>query len=130
MATNIFSPLTDMKQNRCRWCDTPFDEIPESQSIPGVCEFCEERRKLFGRVVKRKSGSVDLDKFSIYGHKGDWLEVTEWTNGEGIDILIHYANDHDETNHTFMLSYDEYEAIINIVHSFDSFKPVIYADFK
>ena len=73
---------------------------------------------------------MDLNKFSILGHKGDWLEVTEWANGEGFDILIHYANDHDETNHTLMLSYDEYEAIVNIIHSFGSFKPVIYADFK
>lgn len=131
MATNNFGPLTDMAQSRCRWCNTPFDEIPESQTIPGVCEFCEERRNLIGGVMKRKSGSVDLNKFSIFGKPGDFLEVTEWANGEGFDIYISYSKSHKgEDERYIQLTYDEYEAIVNIVHSFESFKPVIYADFK
>ena len=131
MATNNFGPLTDMAQCRCRWCNTPFDEIPESQTIPGVCEFCEERRNLIGGVMKRKSGSVDLNKFSIFGKPGDFLEVTEWANGEGFDIYISYSKSHQgEDERYIQLTYDEYEAIVNIVHSFESFKPVIYADFK
>ena len=106
----------EMKQ--CKYCDVPFNEIEESKEEPGVCEYCVGQRKHISKINLRKSAYVDLEKFSIYGHEGDWLEVTEWTNGEGIDVLIHYANDHDETDHTFKLSYDEFTAIANIVNKF------------
>ena len=105
------------KEN-CKYCDTPFNEIEESKEESGACEYCVDQRKHISDINLRKSAYVDLEKFSIYGHKGDWLEVTEWTNGEGIDVLIHYANDHDETDHTFKLSYDEFTAIANIVNKF------------
>ena len=105
------------KEN-CKYCDTPFDEIEESKEESGACKYCVDQRKHISDINLRKSAYVDLEKFSIYGHKGDWLEVTEWTNGEGIDVLIHYANDHDETDHTFKLSYDEFTAIANIVNKF------------
>ena len=110
---------------KCQLCGTPFDEIEESKEEPGTCEYCIEQRNLISEVNMRKAANVDLGKFSIFGHKGDWLEVTEWTNGEGFDVLIHYASDHDETNRDFMLSYDEFTAIANIVNKFGRY-PIIF----
>jgi len=109
---------------KCKLCGTSFDEIEESKEEPGTCEYCIEQRNLISDVNMRKAANVDLGKFSIFGHEGDWLEVTEWTNGEGIDISIHYASDHDETNRDFMLSYDELSAIMNIVNKFGTLPAV------
>lgn len=37
---------------------------------------------------KRKSISDDLKKYCYMAKDGDFIEVTEWTNGEGWDISI------------------------------------------
>ncbi len=113
------------ENTKCKYCDVPFNEIVESKEEQGACEYCVDQRKHISDINLRKSAYVDLEQFSIYGHKGDWLEVTEWTNGEGFDVLIHYANDHDETDHTFKLSYDEFTAIVNIVNKFGR-RPIIF----
>lgn len=114
-------------KDKCKYCETPFEEIEESTEEKGACEYCVEQRNCISEVNHRKAANVDLGKFSIYGHKNDWLEVTEWTNGEGIDVLIHYANDHDETDHIFKLSYDELTAIVNIVNKFGRM-PIIFTE--
>jgi len=114
-------------KDKCKYCETPFEEIEESTEEKGACEYCVEQRNCISEVNHRKAANVDLGKFSIYGHKNDWLEVTEWTNEEGIDVLIHYANDHDETDHTFKLSYDELTAIVNIVNKFGRM-PIIFTE--
>ena len=36
----------------------------------------------------RKSVSDDLNKYDVLAKKDDFIEVTEWTNGEGWDISI------------------------------------------
>ena len=36
----------------------------------------------------RKSVSEDLNKFCHLAKKGDFVEVTEWSNGEGYDIAF------------------------------------------
>lgn len=105
-------------KDKCKYCKTPFEEIEESKEEPGVCEYCIEQRHLIPEVNLRKACNVDLNEFSTFGHEGDWLEVTEWTNHEGFDVTIHYANDYIETDHNFRLSYDELSAIINIVNKF------------
>lgn len=108
----------------CKYCGVPFDEIEESTEEKGACEYCIEQRKHVSKINFRKSCYVDMNEFSAFGHEGDWIEVTEWTNGEGIDICIHYANDHDETDHIFKLSYDELMAIMNIINKFGTLQPV------
>lgn len=40
------------------------------------------------KVNNRKSIFEDLKKFSIFAKEGDFIEVTEWTNGEGVDISL------------------------------------------
>ena len=39
-------------------------------------------------VTNRKSISDDLSIYDFLAKKGDFIEVTEWTNGEGWDITI------------------------------------------
>lgn len=116
--------LNKEKHSKCKYCGTPFDEIEESQEELGACEYCIERRGLISNVVGRKSAYVDLHKFSGLAHDGDWIEVTEWTNREGFDIMIHYASDHDEDDRTFKMSYEELEAIMNIINKFGMLPPV------
>ena len=45
MAKKKSSPKQD-KRERCRWCNTPFEEIPESPHIPGVCEYIAKNTKM------------------------------------------------------------------------------------
>ena len=105
----------------CKYCGTPFNEIPESKSESGACEYCEEKRAMISEIKMKKSASVDLHEFSVYGKKCDWLEVTEWANGEGIDIIIEQSN---EPSKNISLTYDELEAIINIVNKFGTLPPI------
>ena len=40
------------------------------------------------KIKNRKSVIEDLKKFDMTADKDDFIEVCEWTNGEGIDISI------------------------------------------
>ncbi len=106
---------------KCKYCGTPFNEIPESKSESGACEYCVKQQAMISEITMKKSANVDLQEFSIYGQAGDWLEVTEWTNGDGIDIIIERF---DEPTKNISLTYDELEAIINIVNKFGALPPV------
>lgn len=55
-------------------------------------------------IKNRKSVIDKLSKYSYTSNDSDYIEVTEWSNGEGITVNI---ND----NNTFDLSYGELEAI-------------------
>ena len=125
MANKQSSPKLDQKE-RCRWCNTPFEEIPESPNIPGVCEYCEEHKNAIGKVELRKSASVELEHFNLWGDKHASLMATEWPNQEGIDINIYQGEGKPEKN--IELTYGEAEAILNIVHSFNPSILVIYSD--
>ena len=54
-------------------------------------------------VTNRKSISDDLSIYDFLAKKGDFIEVTEWTNGEGWDITIN--------DKVISLHEDELEAI-------------------
>lgn len=110
------------ENKKCKYCGTPFDEIPESKSESGACEYCVKQQSKISEIKMKKSANVDLRDFSIFGQAGDWLEVTEWTNGDGIDIIIERF---DEPIKNISLTYDELEAIINIVNKFGTL-PSIY----
>lgn len=62
--------------------------------------------KLNMEFVKRKSVHDDLSKYDYLVNNDDskFIEITEWTNGEGISISI---ND----NKTIELTYGELDAI-------------------
>lgn len=55
-------------------------------------------------IKNRKSVIDKLSKYTYTSNDSDYIEVTEWSNGEGITVNI---ND----NNTFDLSYGELEAI-------------------
>lgn len=64
------------------------------------------------KIENRKSVSDNLTKFSIFAKENDFIEVTEWTNGEGVDILI----DREQFESSrIAFSYDELEAIDYLV---------------
>lgn len=52
----------------------------------------------------RKSVSEDLNKFCHLAKKGDFVEVTEWSNGEGYDIAFN--------ENIISLSHGQIEAIV------------------
>jgi len=109
------------ENTKCKYCGTPFNEIPENKSELGVCEYCEEKRAMISEIKMKKSANVDLREFSSFGQEGEWLEVTEWANGEGVDIIIEHFK---EPTKNISLTYDELEAIINIVNKFGTLPPV------
>ncbi len=55
------------------------------------------------KINNRKSIYDDLQKYDCLKNKSSFIEITEWTNGEGWDITI------DEK--IFSLTYGELEAI-------------------
>lgn len=58
-------------------------------------------------ITNRKSVSDSLKKYTWTNDENSFIEVTEWTNGEGWDINICDNGD----NKIFSLHYGELEAI-------------------
>ena len=57
------------------------------------------------KVINRKSVTSDLSIFSpIFGEDKHFITVTEWSNGEGIDVAI-------DDKSVMSIHYDELEAI-------------------
>lgn len=40
------------------------------------------------KIEERKSINCDLRKFDYLAKEGDFIEVTMWSNGEGVDVTI------------------------------------------
>lgn len=59
------------------------------------------------KIGSRKSIYDDLQKYDYLKNKSSFIEITEWTNGEGWDIAINEK--------TFNLTYGELEAINYLV---------------
>lgn len=55
----------------------------------------------------RKSINDDLTKYCILADKDSFIEVTQWTNEEGVDILI----DNGKRSINVSLTYGELKAI-------------------
>lgn len=68
----------------------------------------------------RKSAFVNLEDYCIHSvgerkGKGDFLEVTEWSNGEGYDVHIE-----DSSGPTrFMLTWGQFEAMKKCIKVID-----------
>ncbi len=70
----------------------------------------EKKKKI--STSNRKSAFASLEDFCVFSSgerkdKGDFIEVTEWSNGEGYDILI---SDRDGDKQ-FSLTWGQYEAM-------------------
>lgn len=63
------------------------------------------------KIGSRKSIYDDLQKYDPLKNKSSFIEITEWTNGEGWDIAINEK--------TFNLTYGELEAINYLVKALD-----------
>ena len=97
-----------MKMKVCKICG--YDDVAEGNEI---CEFCEKAKLSISDVQMRKSVSVDLHEFStLFSKEGDYVEVTEWANGEGFDICLS-TSDTKNRGETISLTRDELEAIYN-----------------
>lgn len=97
-----------MEKKVCIICG--YDDVPKGKEI---CDFCEKAKASIGDVKTRKSVSVDLHQFSsLFSKEGDFVEVTEWTNGEGFDICLS-TSDTNPRYQTLSLTRDELEAIYN-----------------
>ena len=71
-------------------------------------------------VSNRKAAFVELKDFCTFStrerkDKGDFLEVTEWSNGEGYDIHIMDSNGEKQ----FHLTWGQMEALFKCVKSMD-----------
>lgn len=54
----------------------------------------------------------DLKVFSVFADDHDYIEVTEWTNGEGIDVNI----EDKSGSRKISLLYDELEGIVTMAN--------------
>lgn len=62
-------------------------------------------------VTNRKSISDDLSIYDYLAKKGDFIEVTEWANGEGYDISVR--------DKLISLTHGEIEAINYLIKCLD-----------
>lgn len=111
----------------CKYCGEAFDEeegISESVTTPGVCEYCEQRLKALGSLETCQFRRVNMNAFSVYGMEHSFMDVTEWSSHEGIDVLIHDGEGLPDKQ--ISLSYDELEAIQNVVNSFGHYDPILF----
>ena len=68
------------------------------------------------KIYNRKSITDKLSKYCVCSNgDNDFIEVTQWANGEGIDITIH-SNGQDKS---FSLTYGELDAINYLKMSLD-----------
>ena len=63
------------------------------------------------KINSRKSINDDLQKYDPLKNKSSFIEITEWTNGEGWDIAINEK--------MFNLTYGELEAINYLIKALD-----------
>lgn len=63
------------------------------------------------KIGSRKSINDDLQKYDPLKNESSFIEITEWTNGEGWDIAINEK--------MFNLTYGELEAINYLVKALD-----------
>ena len=64
---------------------------------------------------KRRSVWDDLSKYNYSKETDSFIEITEWTNGEGFDIAIHSRN----KDKLIILTREEIEAINHLISTLD-----------
>ena len=62
-------------------------------------------------IYERKAVSDELKKYDYLANDSDFIEVTEWTNGEGWDIWLN--------DRLMSLTYGQLEAINYLVKTLD-----------
>jgi hypothetical protein len=59
------------------------------------------------KVSQRRAVFAELKGYCSHSKENDYMEVTEWSNGEGFDIVIDRYRGSDK----FSLSYGEWEML-------------------
>lgn len=62
------------------------------------------------KVYTRKSIFENLKKYCIHAGKDDYMEVTEWKNGEGIDVNVSSK----QGNQIIQLTWGEFELLTKL----------------
>jgi hypothetical protein len=65
---------------------------------------------------KRKSIFSELSPFDPFANKGDFIEVTEWYNGEGFDVEIS-----SKLSTRFQLTHGEFDALKELVKKLEEY---------
>lgn len=68
-------------------------------------------------ITTRKSAFTELSVYCIMSNIGshDFIEVTEWSNGEGYDVTINAATQQQ----TFSITYGQLKALRRLVKELD-----------
>lgn len=61
------------------------------------------------KTYKRDSVFIELNGYDMFSNEGDFMEITEWHNGEGKDVVINSKNGGEQT---FSLTYGAFEALL------------------
>jgi hypothetical protein len=71
-------------------------------------EMGEREEKDRGKIFSNQRSSVFMPLESGWSKEGDFIEVTEWTNGEGYDVQINEKQQ-------FSLHFTEWEALNTLI---------------
>lgn len=69
------------------------------------------------QVSTRKAKFLALKAYCVFAKEHDFIEVTEWINGEGFDVTI--SNVGGVINKTLSLTVGEFEALTALVNHKD-----------
>ena len=69
------------------------------------------------QAYNRVSMFSELKEYCHHAKPNDYIEVTEWHNGEGIDVDVCSTN---KGNQTFMLTYGEWQLLKKLVKALDN----------
>ena len=68
----------------------------------------KEKKKI--DQYERKSIFAELKQYDYFAKEHDYMEITEWKNGEGFDVEI-LSNSHQR----FQLTYGQYDALKSLI---------------
>lgn len=72
------------------------------------------------KTVKKgllRTANVNLKDFCHFAQENDYIQVTEWLNGEGMDIHISKAHNREDT--IISMTYGEFDAICKLVKAIE-----------
>ena len=100
-----------MEERKCKLCG---EIVEEDEALhDGYCKWCYQRIKAVGKLVKKDSACIEMSEFEpvFFKDSQEWIEITEWQNGEGVDI--HIEDKHKERD--ISLHIDELDAIASLL---------------
>ena len=62
-------------------------------------------------ITMRTSKYSELKPYDYFATDEDFIEICEWTNGEGVDVCINKGN----SEQRFTLTYGEFEALQSLM---------------